>query len=101
MKVNKTLISLENIYDKLTISQIWVMIGTLKDIVSDLEGDKIYHLENPYNGLDIAKEIQSINTQLQYSRLNIKTLETALTDYEKEVSTQFFNVAHFEPIYWN
>jgi len=101
MKVNKTLINIDTIYDDCTISEIWDMLNTLIEISYDLEGDKDYHLETPYNGFDIAKEIQSINEQLYYVRTNISTLRLALTAYEHEVSSRYFSPQILAPIYWN
>jgi hypothetical protein len=101
MKINKTLINIDTIYDDCTISEIWAMLNTLIEVSYELEADKDYHLENPYNGFDITKKIQSINEQLYYVKANIKTLRLALTAYEHEVSSSYFNPQILAPIYWN
>jgi hypothetical protein len=101
MEVNKTLIDITTIYETSTPTEIWSVLDTLIGAVDDLEENKTYHLENPYNGIDIAKEIQSINEQLYYVKANIDTLKIALKVYEEEVRTQIFNAEYFEPTYWN
>lgn len=80
MKINDTVFELNVIYRNMTQGHIWLMIASIRESHKSLIEAKVILFKNKVYG-----EIDSINTQLAYMELNIRTLEDALLAHESKI----------------
>ena len=101
LEINTRVLKLDELYPQINQATIMSMIDEMNDAKEILEEAIDQFNSNLVSLVKNLRDIMSINLQLYYINLNLKTLEDALLCYESKIFEKFSFLTDIQPVCLN